>query len=136
MLSRKAQGEILTSLFTVIVILAASIAFIGFQELLFITDANLKTRLMKYEVADDVKSYLIKEKGYPIPFNISSKTTIPITDDPISLEGLVLEQLDFPFCEPEMLINYTADTYDDTVVTIMPIAHNHTTCPGRLTVFI
>lgn len=133
---KKAQADVITYIFLVIVLLVAIFGYIGFLEGLFVSDSYFKTQKMLHELSSDVRYYLIKENGYPLPFNLTNETDIPITNSSITIQGLRIEQLDFPFCHPKVLLERKPDNYKTTVVYILPIANNLTNCPGKLTVYI
>ena len=133
---KKAQAKLVTSFFLIIVILVVIVGFAGFLEGMFIIDTSLKTHSMKYELAEDAKSFLIKRYGYPLPFDFPDAIEIPMSDSAITIRGLSFEQIDFPFCEHEILFESKPESYRDTIVYILPIAHEYKSCPGKLTVYI
>ncbi|MCF7862145.1 hypothetical protein K9M79_07955 [Candidatus Woesearchaeota archaeon] len=109
----------------------------AFQNTILNIDYSMDIKVMRIDLAQDVKRVLFKCYGYPIPLNISTyECPIPMGDGDITIKGIKLEQLEFGICDAEIMRDQVPIDFDQSIIYTVPIFNNHTYCPGSLTIYI
>lgn len=135
--SRKSQAALISTLFLVVTVCAIGIWFIHSQTNLFYADYNLENRLMRFDLADQVRRNIFDCYGYPLARNLSNYSCyIPIGREDVKIKGIIIDQLKFGFCENLSLMQKIPENYEDTVTYLIPIRNKALNCPGKLVIYI
>ena len=133
---RKSQGDLITTVFLVGVLIAATLFLINYQSSMFAMKFSVNSRLMGYDLSEHVKRQIFACYGNPIMFDPIIACSIPVGHGDASVDGYEIVQMDYGFCSEKTIINHVPDEYEDKIVYIVPIKDNEINCMGRLIVYI